>query len=522
MAIKGSIGRDQKVCNCFMPLLFGGALSWHNTSKERILSLGGGVVSAFSEYLNNCINKYLAGSELSKNDLISTCKVNRSTFFQCMRGMRVPTQELFQTLLEILQLSPGEEAKLRQLYYIAQIGEPVYQSRQWARKCLETLAVLSAEGVSQIHQFAVATHITAARAAIYGEDQIFQELCQLAQAEIFLDNPQIDLFLPRYDAPFFEYLKVLYRGCSDKSVRLRQLIQFPQKKEEKAKASLEFLHFALFFLASSNNYYEAYYYYSDAEAADVIGVLYPYSVITSTSVLLINETMDQGLFSTTPEILEACRRQFEETMRKSRTFVNTLSRYEQIVPLLCESCDKGEQRYQFCATPCFDSYLTDKMLKKYFCGRKKELMGCFSSNLKWKNSECCFCSRKGILDFAQTGIVPNYPAELILPLDTKDRREVLQKMLQHLLKKGGIYLVDENKLTVSEEFIFTLYEDERILAYRKGISQQRVYQLQEQNLLSAFADYFQTLAKSQLVRPKAELEQVLREAIQSCSCENME
>lgn len=96
-------------------------------------------------------------------------------------------------------------------------------------------------------------------------------------------------------------------------MRLRQLIQFPQKKEEKAKASLEFLHFALFFLASSNNYYEAYYYYSDAEAADVIGVLYPYSVITSTSVLLINETMDQGLFSTTPEILEACRRQFEET-----------------------------------------------------------------------------------------------------------------------------------------------------------------------------------------------------------------
>lgn len=48
-------------------------------------------------------------------------------------------------------------------------------------------------------------------------------------------------------------------------------------------------------------------------------------------------------------------------------------------------------------------------------------------------------------------------------------------MLQHLLKKGGIYLVDENKLTVSEEFIFTLYEDERILAYHKGISQQRVY-----------------------------------------------
>ena len=72
-------------------------------------------MSAFSEYLNNCINKYLEGSEGSKNDLIGACKVNRSTFFQCLRGTRVPTQAFFQTLLEVLQLSPGEEAKLRQL-----------------------------------------------------------------------------------------------------------------------------------------------------------------------------------------------------------------------------------------------------------------------------------------------------------------------------------------------------------------------------------------------------------------------
>lgn len=477
-------------------------------------------MSAFSEYLNNCINKYLEGSEGSKNDLIAACKVNRSTFFQCLRGTRVPTQAFFQTLLELLQLSPGEEAKLRQLYYIAQIGEPVYQSRQWARKCLETLAALSAEEVSQIHRFAGATHITADRAAIYGEGQIFQELCQLVQAEIFLDNPQIDLFLPNYNTPFFEYLKVLYRGCSDKCVRLRQLVQLPQKKERKARASLEFLHFALFFMTPSNNRYEAYYYYTDAGPADVIGVLYPYSVITSTSVLLINEKMDQGLFSTSPEILEACHRQFEETTRKAKPFLNTFLRYEQIIPLLCDNCGQGDRRYQFCSSPCFDSYLTDKMRKKYFRSEKKALMEQFSSNLKWKNAEVSFCTRKGILEFARTGMVPNYPEELFLPLEPEDRKEILRRMLQHLLKKGGIYLVDESKLTVSEEFIFVLYEEKWVLAYRKGLPWPRVYQLLEQNLLSAFSDYFQALAKSQLVRPKAEMEQVLQEAIDSCSCES--
>ena len=302
-------------------------------------------------------------------------------------------------------------------------------------------------------------------------------------------------------------------------MRLRQLIQFPQKKEKKARASLEFLHFALFFMAASCNRYEAYYYYTDAGPTDVIGVLYPYSVITSTSVLLINEKMDQGLFSTAPEILEACHRQFEETMRKAKPFVNTFLQYEQIIPLLCDGCEKGDRRYQFCSSPCFDSYLTDKMRKKYFRSEKKALMEQFSSNLKWKNAEVSFCTQKGIMEFARTGIVSNYPVELILPLQPEDRKEILQRMLQHLQRKGGIYLVDERKLTVSEEFIFVLYEERWILAYRKGLPQSRIYQLLEQNLLNAFSDYFQALAKSQLVRPKAELEQVLQEAIDSCSCE---
>ena len=61
-------------------------------------------------------------------------------FFQCLNGKRLPKESFFEHLLRTLQLSPGEESKLRKLYHIAQIGESVYQNRQCAKKCLETLA----------------------------------------------------------------------------------------------------------------------------------------------------------------------------------------------------------------------------------------------------------------------------------------------------------------------------------------------------------------------------------------------
>ena len=474
-------------------------------------------MSAFSEYLNICINQYVEAEKGSKNELITACQVNRSTFFQCLRGTRLPTKALFQTLLEVLRLSSGEEEKLQQLYYIAQIGESAYRIQQWVGKCLATLAALSAEEGTQMYQFAETTYIEPDQAAIYGEDRILQELCHLAQVELSLEEPQIDMFLPQWNYAFFEYLKRIHHEHDGKPIRLRQLIQIPRKREEKVRTSLAFFHFILFFLASGCKRYEAYYYYTDARSTDVIGVLYPYSVVTSTSVLLINEAMDQGVFSTVPEILEACRKQFEETVRKAKPFLKAFLGYEQMSPVFRGCSNKEERKYQYFSAPCFGDYLTGEMIEKYCPDERKALISNFHSGLEKGPFTVCFCSTKGILDFVQTGMIPDYPQGVILPLEKEDRKKILKRMLQQLLKKGGVYLVDKSKLPVSDGFILTLSGDRQILVYRRGLPELRVYQFLEQNLLDAFADYFQALTESPFVRPQAELEQVLWNAIESCS-----
>ena len=193
-------------------------------------------MSAFSELLTN----YVAKSGLTKNGLIEACQVNRSTFFQCLNGKRLPKESFFEHLLRTLQLSPGEESKLRKLYHIAQIGESVYQNRQCAKKCLETLAALSGNLIPQIYRLDGVAQLTANWASLEGDNRVFQELCHLVQAEMFLPEPKIDLFVPQEDSRFIEYLKVLYRNSGEKNVRLRQLVFFPQGRGKKTRESMEF------------------------------------------------------------------------------------------------------------------------------------------------------------------------------------------------------------------------------------------------------------------------------------------
>lgn len=475
-------------------------------------------MSVFSEQLNKCVEE----SSFSKNALISASRVNRSTFFQCLSGKRLPTEEHFEALIHALQLGPGDEARLRKLYQIAQIGESVYENRQRAQKCLETLAGLSGDLTPQIHQFQGVTHLTTQRAPLQGENQVFQELCHLVRAEMFLPEPRIDLFLPLENNTFFEYLKLLYRNTEEKTVRLRQLVQFAQKKGEKTKNSLEFFDSILYFLASNCTGYEAHYYYTEADFADTVGVLYPYSIITSTGVLLLNESMDRALFSTTPAIIDACRSQFENALSKTKQFYTLYQGREQVVNFALEQWNGGYSGYQYFSSPCFGAYLTWELMDKYCPGGQETLFEEYYNCVQTGDCYVSFCTERGLLRFAQDGKMGEYPISLVPILEPVDRKELLEVMLHRAPENTRLYLVDEDKLPVSDEFIFSVTNGKRIFSYRKGLPQMRIFCFTEQNLLEVFMEFFSSLPESDFVRPQEELEQVLRQAIDCCDAQILE
>ena len=469
-------------------------------------------MSAFSELLTN----YVAKSGLTKNGLIEACQVNRFTFFQCLNGKRLPKESFFEHLLRTLQLSPGEESKLRKLYHIAQIGESVYQNRQCAKKCLETLAALSGNLIPQIYRLDGVAQLTANWASLEGDNRVFQELCHLVQAEMFLPEPKIDLFVPQEDSRFIEYLKVLYRNSGEKNVRLRQLVQFPQGRGKKTRESMEFFDSILFFLASDCMGYEAHYYYSEVDFADTVGVLYPYSVITSTGVLLMNEAMDRALFSAAPAILETCRTQFEDVLCKTKQFHTPFKGYQQTVDFTLENWEGTTMGYQYFATPCFSAYLTRELVDKYCPAGMEERFDHYFQSIMAGVFYVSFCSEAGLMDFARNGLMNEFPEGLVPPLELEDRKTVLETMLYRPPENSRLYLMDPEKTTVSDEFVFSLAKGKRIMTYRKRLPKLRMFCFQEQNLMDAFEDFFESLPESSYVLPRSEVERVLRQAIRCC------
>lgn len=473
-------------------------------------------MSSFSERLTKLVQE----NHLSKNRIIDVCEINRSTFYKCLNGDREPTPEQLDRLIWALQLKPGEESQLRQLYHIALIGEEVYRNRQWARRCLETLADLSGEQKPQIHQILGQTQQLTETTLLQGESQVFHELCQLVQAEMFLPGPRIDLFVPRRQSTFMEYLKALFRDSEEKNVCLRQLVQLSDRKGEKGVESLEFFDSLLYFLATNCMGYQGCYYYAQTDFSDAVGVLYPYTVRTSAGIIFLNEAMNRGVFTNNPSILEAARRQFEDALTKTRQFYTPFLGYREIAEFSVKHWAVSNGGYQYFSSPCFGPLLTMEMVEKHCPEGMEDLFHEYFASYEQMRTErkplVSFCCERGIMAFAQTGIMPEYPTELVPPMNLEERKVLLERMLYDLPPHVSIYLMDETKVNVSDEFVFFLSRGERIESYRRELPNLRMFCFREQNLLEAFEDYFSSLPGIDLVLPDSELERVLRAAIDCC------
>ena len=461
-------------------------------------------MSKFSDQLSQAIK--LSGK--SKNQIIEESKINRSSFFQFLNGKWMPTKEHLAAILAALQLTPGEEEQLRKLYEIAEIGENIYESRVGCAECLDDLALLTGQNRHPIHEFMGEAVYSVSRAPILGENRVYQELCHLAQAEMLKPEPKIDLFLPRQPNDFLKYLKSFFQNKSNKKIRMRQIIQFSLTKD-----ILSFFNSLLFLMAVSGDSYEAYYYYSDSNLTDTIGALYPYCVMTSSGVMLVTARMDRALFSATDSILVACHAQFQEAISRAKPFIENIGGTEQTI-VEHGVWDFWRSGYQYFIAPCFGGYLPDEVLRMYQTPTLAPLMEKYVSHMRKENRYVSFCTREGLLDFARTGILPEYSDQIVPVVAPKARALILKEMLYHPNPSKPIYLLDDSRVQASSEFIFFVAPKERIILQRRQMKGMKVYVFQENNLIHAFSDYFAYLEQSDLILPTRDLNDVLLAGIQ--------
>ena len=482
-------------------------------------------MSVFSDYLKACINQHMAVTESSQNELIVACGVNRSTFFQCLKGERLPTEKLFQTILEQLMVSPDEKAELERLYRVAQVGSECLRRRESVQRCLRVLAEPVMRQKRELTPNG--TLLEGAPRIVEGREAVFRMLDELVSWELAKDCPNIDLFLPPQCRRIFGELAEVLRSGDGKRVRLRQMVQMSEKQERKELESLALLRLASRFLPSERDNYELYYYYADSRYDEMVGVLYPYSVIATDGILLLNGTLEGALLSTNPEVREQSQMQFQDNLERCRPFFLRSTEKALTEEVLGRWRGEKLKIYYLSTIPYLPAYLpsatVSKLRRKYARKDSKESTLIYHKNLKRNTEPIGFCTEEGIWNFARTGVQAEWLEFEIVEME--DRVEMLRHLLRSITRKGELYLLDEEQVPVSDRKSLTVFDGKCVLLCSWEEEEMHTCQFVEQNLVYSFMDYFQGLAKGQgqsdrpPVRPRAHLERVLQETIAWCEAE---
>ena len=483
-------------------------------------------MSSFSEYLKKCIKQHLAAEKCSQNELILACGVNRSTFFQCLRGKRLPTEQLFQTLLERLLISPEERAELERRYRMAQVGDERLARRRSVQRCLRVFSEGTAEGETFASE-PEESLLDGAPRTFQGRDLVLRVLDEMVRQELKREFPQVDLFLPPQCKRVFDELASVVRGCDGEQVRLRQVVQFSEEEGRKALESLSLQRLTSRFLPTGCREYEVRYYYADSRYSEMVGVLYPYAVITSDGILLLNDTLEGALLTMNSGVREMTRLQFQENLERTRPFFEAHTGNELEQKLLSRWRGEKLNAFYLSEEPFFADILPNtvfsSLIRKY-CDRECwEVYQGYFKNLKRNINLTGFCTEEGIRHFARTGVMFEWLG--FAPMELADRLVVLNYLLRAVGRKSALYLVDREQVPVPAGRSFTVFDGKCMLLRSWEGQELRRYQFLEQNLINSYVDFFQGLAKGQglsdqsPIRERSYLEQVLRDAVAWCETE---
>ena len=209
----------------------------------------------FSELLSSIVSQ----SEISKNEMIRACDIDRSSFFKFLSGSRVPTLRQLNTICAKLQFSPDEEKALRLEYARVTQGEKTVRSRDriaallWKLEETDDLAALP---LSEVRD----TDIDIKTGGMIAGDTnvmdlltglILRETVRNVSQQAEPGSPpakellQIDLFLPPQAEELFRWLLAFIRSEKGSYARIQHLIELPSRSAEAEQMVIDRLRFAL-------------------------------------------------------------------------------------------------------------------------------------------------------------------------------------------------------------------------------------------------------------------------------------
>lgn len=416
--------------------------------------------NTFAELLSEVISQ----SEISKNEMIRTCDIDRSSFFKFLNGSRIPTMEQLNRICDKLQFSPSEEKSLRLEYAKITQGERRIRSENriaellWKLEDSNNIDTSWKDCDAERRETEQTSELT--ETVIRGKRKVLELIKSTILNEALAEGnmAEIDMFIPEKTEEFLQWLIGFLRSDLSSHVRVRHLIELPSRSTHTEQVLMDRLKFSLLSSAENSRAYSGYYYYAYNSISSCVGTVYAYSLITEHRVVLLNEKMDMAIAVEDAGFCRDYRDYFMAALNSAKPIIKKVKEQD-----IGKEMNKS-LLYRYGGLPLLQNLEGDA-----------PVLYISTASIRRFADTGCFCSKNDLE-----------------PIGTEERVSYLNKAKKQIGSK--VFLIDERSIPPAGSWVIGLSGKDKLIMHRKDAD--CYFIVTEPNVVEAFYTFMEDLPGS--------------------------
>ena len=382
----------------------------------------------FAEYLTQLTEEY----GISKNRLIRETGIDRSSFFQFLKGTRKPTGRQLLQIGLAAGFQKEERRLLHELYVKEKYGEETFRLWEKIRETINRLDTMTLDAPK--------------------DDFIFQYLKQVCDGSGSKKTVRFDLFLPVSivrQSSIFDGLAALIRSFSGTISARMIVVDFSDRNLPDGELIELFMQGILLHKEPRVDI-SLYHYHGNYQRSDLPLVGYPFFILSDSSFMMINDLSNDCKILRDMDFLRKHAVSFEEFLRKCSPLSirnGDLTKQAEYLEMFFPSSD-DDLVYTVECLPCVYRYAPLEMVTKYAPPAVADIAVPYVSAMKTAFHLKQYFNPDGFNTFRRDCML--YDAGMNIQLSKEDAEILSALMLEQTGK--DVFFSDPSRFRMSEQW----------------------------------------------------------------------
>ena len=418
--------------------------------------------------VGSMLSDLLCEASESKNYIIKETGIDRSTFYQILRGNRIATEEQLLAISRYIHADKATYEKLIDCYEKERSDEKLYEQRQEVKRFFNSLSE---------------------EQKVASDPQTEKKIAEFVEEEAAAGNDCYRIFLPSGSAKTTELFRAVERHfeVSGKEPEIRQLVA--EEGERKTGRNGFFARLTEWFYYLRNQTTRFHAYSLGKKMTGLNTVAFPYYIVGERSMILISYSEKKVAVVRDQGMVDAYRENFDRILKDAAEIASTETDYMSIMQFFVDHWQTigDEPVYLLTPRPCVWLCSNDELVAKYLKNEQFIQYGRMYRQLNIQE----FTTRSGMDRFIEEARV--HEAGIDLPVRPEDMKLVKDLLKEH--RDKITFILNENRIRVPQEWQMFLI-GHKVAAFVPYAKTNYMICFTNKSVVNPLADWFESRVKT--------------------------